>query len=555
MKVFEAIADAVAREGVQVVFSLVDEVTLALVHSLNERGVRVIRARHEQAAVAMADGYARATGKPGVCTVGAGPALAQTGTGLVTARKRGSPVLVIAGDMPTSERTSVKTFDQRRYVEATAGQFLPLRNTMTVAEDVQRAFRYVYSGRGPLVLDLPADSLEADVPWQWEYQPSSVTRRGGPGPLRLQPDADTVAGAAAMLAAARRPVILAGKGAVLSGAREEIEALASRVGALLATTLQAREYFRGHPSYVGVFGTFAADPAVELLAQADCVLAVGASLNRYTTGGGRLAPKAKLIHIDLDPARISEFTPVDLGIVGDAQATLEAINNALQAAGIAERPSAWPAEHVRERIDAAHLRPAVTASAPGERPHITEIVAGLDRILPEDRLVVIDAGQFIYFVMDGITVSGPDAFIWSVDFGSIGLGLAMGIGAAVARPDRHCVVFTGDGGLMMGLQELDTAARHRIPLTVVALNDAAYGSEVRFLKSRSQATDLALFQDVDFAGVARSFGVRGVTVNAVADLEHVAESLAQGDGPLLVDAKITCEVRHRLFKDSVRLSR
>ena len=162
MKVYEAVAKAVAAEGIELLFTFMDSSTIELVQALHEEGIRVYHTRHEQGAVMMADGYARATAKLGMCTVGAGPALAQTGTGLVTARKGRSPVLVISGDMPAGERTQIKYFDQRSYVESTAGNFVPLRKPATVAQDVQQAFRYVRARRGPTVLNAPADILRSE---------------------------------------------------------------------------------------------------------------------------------------------------------------------------------------------------------------------------------------------------------------------------------------------------------------------------------------------------------------------------------------------------------
>ncbi|MBI2867897.1 MAG: thiamine pyrophosphate-binding protein [Chloroflexi bacterium] len=548
MKIFEAVAKAVAAEGTEVVFSVMDEVTISLVQAMHEEGVRVIHARHEQGAVVMADGYARATGKPGVCTVGTGPGLAQTGTGLVTARKRGSPLLVIAGDMPAGDRGNAKTFDQRRYVESTAGHFVPLRRAMTVGEDVQLAFRTIRAGRGPVVFNAPVDVLRSDYPWEWQYQASRATM---PPPFRLAPDPVAVERAAAMLVAAKRPVILAGRGAVLSEARGEIEALASRTGALLGTSLQAWQYFRGHPSYIGVFGAFAADSAVELLAQADLILAVGASLNPYTTGGGRIAPKAKVVHIDQDQDRFGEFTPVELGIQGDARTVVAAINASLAEAGISERPSFWASESAQALIKACRPRPPAAAIG-SEQLRLAQVLAELDRVLPQDRVVVVDGGMNLLFVWDHITVPGPDSLVWPKDFQSIGLGLAMGIGAALGRPDRHCIVFAGDGGFMMNIQELETAARYHIPLTIVVLNDGAYGAEVYMLKEEKKPPALACFQDVDFADVARAFKARGLTVRTLADIQAVGKLAGKRDGPVVVDAKIATEEEHRVFKSAAR---
>ena len=539
MKVFEALARAVVAEGTDVVFTFMDSSTLDLVQALHEGGLRIIHARHEQGAVVMADGYARATGQVGFCTVGAGPALAQTGTGLVTARKGRSPVLVIAGDTPSTDRAQIKAFDQRSYVEATAGYLVPLRGAATVTEDVHHAFRHVRNGRGPVVLNAPADVLRSEYPMDFEYRATSEM----PGPFHVAPDPEAVELAAAMLANARRPVVIAGKGAVLSGAKEEIEALGARIGALLGTTLLAQAYFRGHPFDIGVLGDFANASAVELLAQADCVLAVGASLNPYTTGGGRVAPRAKVMHIDVDPTRFNEFTPVDLGIAGDARASVAAINSGLEMAGVSDRMSYWSNDQAQAAMQASRLRPSVPDHEPARPLHPAQVLSELDKILPEKRLVVIGGGvarrdRALGTVFDHITVPGADALVRTGDFGSIGLGLAMGIGAAVGRPERHCVIFEGDGGFMMHVQELETAARCGIPLTMVVLNDAAYGAEAWQLRSKGKPPDLALVRDIDLAEVAQAFGVRGVTVRNMADLDAVGVEMQNEEGPLLIDVKI-----------------
>ena len=539
MKVYEAVAKAVATEGIELLFTFMDSSTIELVQALSEEGIRVYHTRHEQGAVCMADGYSRATGTLGMCTVGAGPALAQTGTGLVTARKGRSPVLVISGDMPAGERNQIKYFDQRSYVESTAGNFVPLRKPATVAADVQQAFRYVRARRGPTVLNAPADILRSDIPGDWKYIATSAM----PGPFRVTPDQEAVESAAAILATARRPVILAGKGAVLSGARAEIEALASRVGALLGTSLLAQELFRGHPFHIGVLGDFASDPAVELLAQADCVLAIGASLNPYTTGGGRLAPRATVIHIDQDPARFNEVTPIELGIQGDAQATVAAINACLEMAGISERASYWSSDHLRESIQACCVKPPPPAEEPSQPIHPANFLAELDKILPKDRTIILGAGvprrdRGAGFVFDYITVPDAESMIRTGDFGSIGLGMSAGIGAALARPDSYCVAFEGDGGFIMHLQELETAVRYQVPLTIVVMNDAAYGAEVIALKALDKPATLALADDVDFAGVARALNARGVTVRSMSDMDTVAAEIRKKDGPLVLDVKI-----------------
>lgn len=548
MKVFEALADALAKEGVEVVFAMLDTVVVALAYGLSQRGIKVISARHEQAAVVMADGYARVTNRPGVCVIGTGPAIAQTGTGLLTARKHRSPILVIAGDLPSGTSHNVKSFDQRQFVQVTAGTFIPLASALTMAYDVRRAFRKVRSGVGPVVFDTPSHILAADFPGQWEYHPAAAAMLAY---QREAPDANELDRAAAMLAVAKRPVILAGRGAVVSGAREEIDHLALRIDALVATTLQARSFFRGHPSDIGIMGGFATDAAVELLAQADCILVVGASLNPYTVGGdghgraGRLASKAKVIQIDRDSTQIGHFTPVDVAIVGDARTVVAVLNSRLDDVGIAHKQGFWSSEHLRPRIEAARQLPAPTAAGPSDPPHITQVVAALDPVLPKERTVVVDGGLFNKFVVDGISVPGPDSFVWSVDFGSIGLGLPMATGAALGRPDRHCILFVGDGGFMMSVGELDTAVRYRVPMTIVILNDGALGGEVRELKYKGLPPDVAIHKNPDFSAVAAGFGATGLSVNQLKDIQRIPKLIGEMSGPLVVDARITREERHR----------
>lgn len=545
MKVVEALAEAIRAETVDTVFCVPDEVTVHIGQALRELGVRVVRGRHEQNVVAMADGYARATGLPAICAVGHGPAIAQTGTGLATAARRRSPVLVLT---PQSDphRGHVKEFDTRRFVETTGSRYVSMRGGAWVAEDVHEAFRLVRLEQGPVVLAVPqVHAIEAELPGLWHYEPASELRLQ---PSVPDPDSDVIDEAAGVLATARKPVIVAGRGAVLAGARDEIRALADRIGALLATSLQARELFRGHPLSIGMVGAYGTDTAVELLAQADCILAVGIALNLYQTGGGALAPNAHVIQIDRDPGRIDEFTRVDSAIVGDARSVVQAINTALERAEISHA-SAWMSS-ARERVASA-ARP-VLESPPAEpdssgRVPMTPILRRLEEKLPRDRVVIVDAGNFVLYTIDEITVPDPTSWVWTSDFGSIGLGLGIGLGTALALPERHCVLFAGDGGFIMSAPELETAARERIPLTMVVLDDCAYRPEVRLLEALGKPADVGLFDEVDFAAVARAFGIPAVTVRAVEDLEAATDLIARRDGPALIDAKVSGEQVHRSF--------
>ncbi|MGH3261747.1 MAG: thiamine pyrophosphate-dependent enzyme, partial [Trebonia sp.] len=233
-------------------------------------------------------------------------------------------------------------------------------------------------------------------------------------------------------------------------------------------------------------------------------------------------------------------------IVADARMAVEAIEQALETAGISQK-SAWAGD---ARVASA-ARP-VLAQAPEEpdesgRLPLASVLRRLEALLPADRVVIVDIGDFMLHTIDEISVPDPRSWIWTADFGSIGLGLPIGLGVALGRPDRRCVMFAGDGGLMMSMQELETAAREQIPLTIVVLDDCAYRPEVRFMEALGKPGDVGLFDEVDFAAVARAFGIPAVTVRTSADFAAMADALAAPEGPVLIDAKVSGLGTHRSF--------
>lgn len=544
MRGYEAIANALEREGVQHLFAVTAEDNMALLAELKAgKRVDIIAARKECGAVGMADGYSRVTGKPGVCTVTLGPGLTNTATSLTTARMHQSPVICVTTELSIFDRVGFKGgLDQRRFAEITAGRYIAVRHGETLAEDIRLAFHHVRSGAGPVVLAVPAEIMGGELDMDWEYSPAIAM---APVPQRSHPDPDMIARAVDILRAAERPLILAGRGAFESGAEEEIRALAERTGALLATTLRARGYLADHPFNVGTAGGYASESAHALLAECDCVVAVGCSMNAFTTELGLLFAEAQIIHIDRDPKQIGKTTPVALGIVGDARASLGCLNAELERQRFKSKGAPGRAE---VRADIAADRSAQTAYA--ESPDTIDprrLVAEMDRILPKDRIVAIDAGHFEMFVVNSISIPHPSDLVATIDFGSVGMGLYQGIGAAVARPDRHVVVFTGDGGFMMTLEELDTAVRRRIPMTVVIMNDNGFGVEVHMLRAQGRPVDVALYENPDFASVATALGAVGLTVRSTSDLQAVATRIGRGDRPVVVDAKVNPLIVHEFL--------
>ncbi|GIW05466.1 MAG: acetolactate synthase I/II/III large subunit [Dehalococcoidia bacterium] len=537
---YQLLAEAIVAEGVDVVFGVMGDGNLHLITDLVERlGVRFVAARHEAGAVAMADGYARASGRPGVCTVTHGPGLTQTGTPLTAARQARSPVVVIAGDTPPAFRLHAQNIDQHTFALASAGAIQQLRGAAHVPEDVALAFRHVRLGLGPIVLNAPVDlQLQPALP---DARPTPSTERLAP-PQRRLPDPERIAAVAERIARSERPVVLAGRGAVLAGARPALLALAERIGALLATTLLAKGWFDGEPFAVGLAGGFSDDRAREILRQADLVLAFGAGLNQFTVDQGRLFPHAALVQVELDPTRVGWATLVDDAILADARATAEAL-----LAVLPPTPrTGFRSEALRSHLAAPLLPPADVVADDGLDPRL--VARTVDAALPPRRNLVVGIGHYSGYPAIAVGVADPRDLVLPWHLGSVGLGLPVGIGVAVARPEQPTLVVEGDGGLLMSLPELETAARERIPLLVVVLDDRAYGAELHILAAEGLPTRLALFDTPDLARVAESLGCRAVRADTAEALRTALHAFDRTH-PLVVHVPVTRQVvHHEIFR-------
>ena len=357
----------------------------------------------------------------------------------------------------------------------------------------------------------------------------------GSPPVPPAPDAAGIDALAGLLSDAARPVIVAGRGAL--GARTEIEALAERCGALLATSAVAKGLFHGNPWSLDVSGGFASPLAAELIASADVVVGIGCALNMWTMRHGRLiGPGARVVQVDVDADAIGAHRAVDLGIVGDAATVARAV------APLVGSRSGWRDEKVRERIR-RELRwrdvPYDDTSRDGLIDPRTATI-GLDDLLPAERVLAVDSGNFMGYPSMFLSVPDERGFCFTQAYQSIGLGLATAIGAAVASPQRLPVAALGDGGALMGIAELDTVVRLGLPMVVVVYNDAAYGAEVHHFGPDDLPLDTVLFPETDFASIGRGFGTDAVTVRTPRDLDGVASWLdGPRERPLVVDVKVT----------------
>ena len=530
--VFEAVAELLSGLGVRCFFGLVGSGNFHLTNALVGCGARFIPARHEGAAVTMADAWARVTGEVGVCTVHQGPGLTNTITGLTEAAKSRTPLLVLAADTARPAVRSNFRIDQARLVEAVGAAAECLYTPESAINDTCRAFWRARVERRPVVLMMPLDVQAAPCP-------QDVVRPWFPELRPVRPSAQAVRAAADALVRARRPLIIAGRGAVVAGAREALEVLADRLGALLATSAVANGLFAGNPWYLGIAGGFASPAAAELIYQADVVAAFGASLNMWTTRHGRLInPQATVIQVDHEAGAIGTHHRVDVAVVGDVRETVLELLAELEGR---EAPGAgWRTPRVRAAIEAGAWRnvPYEDAST-ADRIDPRTLSIALDEILPLERTIATDSGHFMGYPAMYLRVPDAQGFVFTQAFQAVGLGLATAIGAAVAQPHRLTVAALGDGGALMGLSELETVARLGLKMLVVVYNDAAYGAEVHHFGPLGVPLDIVRFPDVDFAALARGAGLAGVTVRRLEDLEPVREWVAAGmAGPMLVDAKV-----------------
>lgn len=547
MNVAEAVGTALARRGIRHVFGLIGSGNFAVSNALVAAGAEFIAARHEGGAITMADAYARVTGSVGVCSVHQGPGLTNTITGLTEAAKSRTPLLLLAADTAAAAIRSNFRIDQAQLVASVGAVSERLHGPESAVADAQRAYRRALIERRPVVLMMPLDVQAAACPEPSNAEPEETVLR----PVR--PSAAAVREVADVLEGSRRPLIIAGRGAVLANAREPLERLADHVGALLATSAVANGLFAGSPWSLGISGGFASPVSAELIAEADVVLAFGVALNMWTTRHGRLLdPRATVVQVDHRAETIGANHRVDIGVLGDVAETAEGLIEELQQRGMAA--SGWRSARVAERIRAGTWQGTPFQDAgDGVRVDPRSLSVTLDAILPGERTVAIDSGHFMGYPAMYLRVPDAQGFVFTQAFQSVGLGLASAIGAAVARPDRLTVAAVGDGGALMALPEFETVARLGLRMLIVVYNDAAYGAEVHHFGPHGASLDLVRFPDVDFAALARGAGLNGTTVRNREDLQAVDAWLASGaERPLVLDAKVVPTVVAEWLEEAFR---
>jgi acetolactate synthase I/II/III large subunit len=529
VRVGEAVGRGLAELGADTVFGVVGSGNFHVTNALIAGGARFIAARHEGAATVMADAWARTTawpGVPGVVSVHQGPGLTNAMTGIAEAAKSRTPLLVLAAE--AAEPRSNFRVDVAGLAAAVGAVAERLRSPATALADAHRAYSAAL-GRRTVILALPLDVQAGTC----AAAPMPAIRR----PYPPGPAARAVEDLASLLHGARRPVFIAGRGA--RGRRAELERLADACGALLATSAVAKGLFRASPWNLDVSGGFASPLAAELISDADLIVGWGCSLTMWTTRHGTLIGSgATLIQVDDDADAIAAQRPVQLGVLGDVAETARAVTDAL-AGG---RSAGYRSEKLRERIarEGQWRDVAFADESDGRLIDPRALTVELDRLLPAERTVAVDSGNFMGYPSMFLAVPDEAGFCFTQAFQSIGLGLASAIGAAVARPDRLTVAALGDGGALMGVSELETVVRLGLKMVVVVYDDEAYGAEVHHFGPDGDPLETVRFPPTDIAAIGRGFGFEGVTVRKAADLAAVRGWLdGPRERPLLIDAKVT----------------
>ncbi len=521
--VHHALAQSLSDHGVKSLFGLMGDANLFMVdHWVRSHGGNFVSVAHEGSAVLMAMGYAHVTSGIGVATVTHGPAVTNCVTALVEGVKGRVPIVLMAGDTPAENLLHHQNVDQREIFKATGAGFVQMRSPATATQDLARAFYRAGAERRPIVLNMPVDYM-----WEasWEQAPPLAPFVQDRGIAQ----SNMVDEAVGMIASARRPLILAGGGAI--DAKDELVALADRLEAPIATTLKGKGLFDDHPFCIDIFGTLSTPAAYEVMAQSDCIVAFGAALHYYTTDHGKLLKNKRLVQVDIDPAAIGHGMHPDAALISDAGPAADLILHWIEEAEIA-------ASGFTKELDVSTLRhhPVPPNKTPAGHVNYVDALQALEEALPKDRILVTDVGRFMTEIWARMSVPDPRSFVPTTNFTCIGLGLQEAIGAAVAMPERTVVACSGDGGFMLGaINELHTAIRLGLNMVIIVANDSAYGAEHIQFEYRQMDPSASHLDWPKFADVARAMGAQAVKVDGPEALDDALEMLRSRVGVALVE--------------------
>ncbi|MCD6416188.1 MAG: biosynthetic-type acetolactate synthase large subunit [Planctomycetes bacterium] len=533
----DILIDALLAEGVEYVFGLPGGSVIALYDALYDVPLKTILARHEQGAGHMADGYARATGKVGVCLATSGPGATNLVTAIATAYMDSAPIVAITGQVKTNliGNDAFQEADITGITRPVTKHNYLVKDVRDLGRVVREAFHIARTGRpGPVLIDLPADvtaaALEGDVNTKLDL-PGYKTF-GGKGHI------GQVKKMARAINAAERPVLYVGGGVIISKASEKIRELAAKANIPVTTTLMGLGVFPETQDLslgmLGMHGTVYANYAVT---NSDLLIAIGARFDDRITGRiDGFAPEAKIIHVDIDPTSIGKNVAVDVPVVGDAGMVLEQLIPLVEA----KEHSEW-----LERVAEWKSQYPLSYQSDGDLVKPQAVVEKIDELTGGRAIIVTDVGQCQMWAAQYYRYNEPRTFLSSGGLGTMGFGLPAAIGAQFGRPDRDVFVVAGDGSLQMNIQELSTAVVNHLPVKIALLNNGYLGMvrqwQEMFYERRYSHTYLA-DGNPDFVKVAEAYGARGILVEKNDQVENaIKEAMKVNDGPVLIDFRTAAE--------------
>lgn len=533
----EIFVECLKKENVKTIFGYPGGAVIPIFDKLYDTPeIDFYLVRHEQGAAHMADGYARATGKVGVCIATSGPGATNLVTGIATAYMDSVPMVAFTGQVKTHliGNDAFQEADLCGITRPITKHNYLVKDVKDLARIIREAFHIASTGRpGPVLIDLPVDvTVNSCV---FEY-PKTVDIRGYKPVVKGNPK--QVKRAAEMIAAAQRPLFYVGGGVILSDASAELTALAKKTGVPVTTTLNALGAFPENDDLslgmLGMHGTGYANYAVQ---ECDLLIAVGARFEDRVTGKiDEFAPHAKIIHIDIDPSSISKTVKVDLPIVGDAKGILKELTKDIKKLSIKpwiDQVMAWKEKHPL----------SYDKKSKAIKPQF--VMETIAKVTKGDAIIVTEVGQNQMWAAQWYGYSKPRTFLSSGGLGTMGYGFPAAIGAQLGVPGKVVIDIAGDGSIQMNIQELATAVANKIPVKIVILNNGYLGMvrqwQELFYDRRYAHTDLYSTGNPDFLKIAEAYGAMGIRVKKNEEVEQAIKDALKYDGPVVVDVVIDRE--------------
>jgi len=540
LKGTQILLKALEEENVDVIFGYPGGAVLDIYDQLYKSTLKHILVRHEQGAVHAADGYARATGKVGVCLVTSGPGATNTVTGIATANMDSIPLVVFTGQVPT-ELIGNDAFQECDITgitrPCTKHNFL-VRSIEDLATTIKEAFHIARSGRpGPVLVDLPKNVMVAET----DYDPANIKIRNYE--VAHKPAPKKMANVFEMLSAAKRPLIMTGGGVIIGKASAELTQLARQYQIPVTGTLMGLGSFPGtDPLWLGMLGMHGTYYANMAISHCDLLLALGVRFDDRVTGTiETFAANAKIVQIDIDPSSINRNVVVDLPIIGDTKSTLTDMINFLAKHNYTHAPA--DRQEWLEQIAEWKEKVPLTYCQNSKEIKPQHVIETLHKLTKGDAIITTEVGQNQMWTAQFFPFDHPNTFISSGGLGTMGFGLPAAIGVKCAFPDKQVVDIAGDGSIQMNIQELATAAQYKINVKIVLLNNGYLGMvrqwQELFYDKRYSHTDMTYAPD--FVKLAEAYGVVGLRATKPEEVESVLKQGLSIDRPVLMDFRVSRE--------------